>query len=564
MEPQAARSVGGARTPCAPGRAGRWTRRRRPHGRALRLVLAILTLVVVLADAGVAAAATPPGAPTVTGAVAGNASVVLSWAPPSSTGGSAITGYVVIPYVGTTALTSRSFNSTATTQTVTGLTNGTSYRFRVRARNAVGVGPQSAFSAAVTPIGLPGVPTVGTAYAGNGSVVLSWSPPSSDGGSPINGYVVVPYVGSTALNSRTFGSALTTQTVTGLTNGTTYRFRVRARNAAGLGPQSALSAAVIPTASPPSIELFNGSSASFGSPGLTQPDVNIAGRVGPVGQIVSLTYSLNGGGPLPLGIGPDGRRLAQPGDFNVAFPAATLSPGSNTVTVRAVDGVGRVSTVAVTVTWTPGRTWPTTYTVNWSSVGNVHTVAAPIDGKWVVEGATVRTAQVGYDRLLAIGDGTWTSFEATVPVTVLGFDAGGYTTVNGGPGIGFVPHWIGHVPVDAKQPAWGFDGRFGGIAWYRDHRLAGKRLEVRDAGNALVATSARTLTLGVTYTFKMRSEVGSSGRRYLFKVWQTGTIEPSAWDLTSPLLAGGPSAGAFALVAHYADVRFGAVSVRPV
>jgi hypothetical protein len=292
--------------------------------------------------------------------------------------------------------------------------------------------------------------------------------------------------------------------------------------------------------------------------------VNIAGRVGPIGQIVSLTYSLNGGASMPLGIGPDGRRLTRPGDFNVAIRATALRSGANTVTVRAVDGVGRVSTVSVPVNWTPGRTWPTTYAINWATAGSIHSVAAPIDGKWVVEGSSVRTAQVGYDRLLAIGDSSWRSFEATVPVTVLSLDPGGYTSVNGGPGIGFVPHWIGHEAVDATQPAWGFAGRLGGVVWYRDNRLAGKRLEIRDAANDLVASSPRALSLGVTHVFKMRAEVGASGRRYLLKIWPAGTTEPLTWDLVSPYLAGGPSAGAFALVAHYADVRFGAVSVRPV
>jgi len=45
----------------------------------------------------------------------------------------------------------RIFNSPSTTQTVTGLTNGTTYRFRVRAYNAVGVGGYSTASNPVTP-----------------------------------------------------------------------------------------------------------------------------------------------------------------------------------------------------------------------------------------------------------------------------------------------------------------------------------------------------------------------------------------------------------------------------
>ena len=88
-----------------------------------------------------------PGAPT---AVKKNASASVSWVAPANNG-SAITGYVVTPFVGTVAQPSKTFASTATTQTITGLTNGTTYTFRVAAKNAKGTGAQSAASNAVTP-----------------------------------------------------------------------------------------------------------------------------------------------------------------------------------------------------------------------------------------------------------------------------------------------------------------------------------------------------------------------------------------------------------------------------
>src|SRR5581483_10512950 len=82
---------------------------------------------------------------------AGNGQVALTWTAPSSNGGSAITGYRVTPFVGTTAQTPILTGSTATSYTVTGLTNGTAYTFKVAAINAVGVGADSAASAALTP-----------------------------------------------------------------------------------------------------------------------------------------------------------------------------------------------------------------------------------------------------------------------------------------------------------------------------------------------------------------------------------------------------------------------------
>ncbi len=183
-------------------------------------------------------APTPPSTPAV---VAGNASATLSWTAPS-TNGSAITGYVVTPFIASVAQTPVTFASTATSQTVTGLVSGTAYTFRVAAKNANGTGVQSLASAATT-VGAPVAPAPPTAVAGSSSVTVTWVAPISNG-SPITGYVVTPFVGTTARTAVTFASTATTQTVTGLVNGTVYTFKVAAKNANGTGAESPASAAV--------------------------------------------------------------------------------------------------------------------------------------------------------------------------------------------------------------------------------------------------------------------------------------------------------------------------------
>ncbi len=192
---------------------------------------------------------TVPPAPTITNATAGHQSATVSWTAPMNDGGSAIIGYVVTPYIGGVAQPPVTFNSTATTQTITGLTNGVTYTFTVAATNAVGTGPESAHSNPVTPG--PTAPTAPTilrnATAGNQSATVSWLAPASDGGSPITGYIVTAYVGYAPVTWRLFNSTLTTQTVNGLTNGTTYRFRVRAYNAYGFSGYSTATNAVTPT-----------------------------------------------------------------------------------------------------------------------------------------------------------------------------------------------------------------------------------------------------------------------------------------------------------------------------
>ena len=104
------------------------------------------------------------------------------------------------------------------------------------------------------PATTPSAPTALSATAGDAQVSLSWTAPSSNGGSAITGYDV--YEGtsagaesSTAVNGTTLVSG-TTYTATGLTNGTKYYFTVEAVN--GVGNSSASNeASATPVATPP-------------------------------------------------------------------------------------------------------------------------------------------------------------------------------------------------------------------------------------------------------------------------------------------------------------------------
>jgi titin len=193
---------------------------------------------------------TRPGAPIIGQAAVAYPNVTLSWVAPASNGGTFVTGYVVTPYVDGIGLSPITFASTATAETITGLAEGVTYTFTVAAINAVGAGPDSAASNPVTVAPtVPGPPNIGSATAGSGRATVSWTAPLSDGGAPVTGYIVTPYVGSWTGVPRTFNSTATTQVVTGLTNGWPYRFRVQAVNAVGAGGYSAETNRVTPTAS---------------------------------------------------------------------------------------------------------------------------------------------------------------------------------------------------------------------------------------------------------------------------------------------------------------------------
>ncbi len=213
-----------------------------------------------------------PGQVTNVSATAGNGSASVTWSAPSS--GGPVTTYTVTPYVGSEAqpATTVSGSPPATSAKVGGLTNGTSYTFTVQASNPNGAGAVSEQSNAVVPTGItpPSAPTGVTAGAATSQALVSWSAPSSNGGSSVTGYTVTPYIGSSAQTPVEVSASKTSTIVKGLANGTSYTFTVTAANAAGNSPPSAASGMVTPQdtifdfATPATIDSGDGSSVELG------------------------------------------------------------------------------------------------------------------------------------------------------------------------------------------------------------------------------------------------------------------------------------------------------------
>ena len=185
---------------------------------------------------------TLPGAPTISSVAFGNQSIVVSYTAPASNGGSAITGYQYSINGGSSYV----FCGSGNPFTISGLTNGQSYTVLLQSINVAGNSAASAASSAVVPCTVPNSPAISTVVAGNQSLTVSYTAPAVNGGSVVTGYLYsYDQTNYTSLNTTT-----NPFTITGLTNGQSYRVSMIAQNVAGNSSVSSLSTATTPLTTP--------------------------------------------------------------------------------------------------------------------------------------------------------------------------------------------------------------------------------------------------------------------------------------------------------------------------
>ncbi|MGG5259873.1 peroxidase family protein [Phycicoccus avicenniae] len=193
---------------------------------------------------------TPAAPATVTATAGTNRNATVTWSAPPANGSPAITSYTfVVKSGGVEVSRTTGLGTGIRARTVTGLTAGQSYTFVVNAVNLFGAGAATE-SNAVTAVGPPLPPTALVAARANASALLSWTPPSDTGGQPITGYQLQIRTGATVVETRPITGAVSSTTVTGLTNGTAYNFRLQAVNAGGTSALSTASNTVTPAGVP--------------------------------------------------------------------------------------------------------------------------------------------------------------------------------------------------------------------------------------------------------------------------------------------------------------------------
>jgi len=259
-------------------------------------------------------------------------SLLVAWTAPSWNA-EALDGYVLVVYrddVEWQRVAATGDPLAGSSSQVLRVDNGHDYRVAVQARNKAGTGPLSGLSAPVRSFGAPGqvAAVTATATGADGTVSLSFPLPA-DNGSPITAYRVVSSSGARLSGPATVVGGVMTGVVTGLTNGTGYRFLVAACNAARCGSYSPWSVDAVP----------------FGPPRPPQLTATT-----PAGTVVRLTWdavgTANGRAVEVVEVSVDGGAW-EPAGVSGAIELDTGPGASHSLAARTVAGGLRSRTVFI-------------------------------------------------------------------------------------------------------------------------------------------------------------------------------------------------------------------------
>jgi titin len=374
----------------------------------------------------------PPSAPAITSIAPQNQALAVTFTAPAS-GGSPITDYEWSTDGGTSWYSESSYGtpcqvtggSSVTCEIAalsangsTALTNGTSYPIELKAVNAVGASAASASSPG-TPYTTPGAPIITTGSGGmvaaDQSLTVTFTAPASTGGSPVTAYQYSTDAGATWQN-RSDGQTSTSTTmiitavsadgVTPLVDGDTYDVEIRALNAAGNGPGSAV-ATGIPVA---------------------VPDAPTITTVTPENGALAVTFTAasNGGAAITAyEYSVDGGPWTSTGSLSPSFTIGSLTNGTSyAVEVRA-DNTEGDSDPSAAVSGTP-FTVPAQPTISSTTRGNATITVSYTESS--TGGSPITSYQYSTDA-----GATWQTAPTTAdPMVITTLSTNGTTSISNG------------------------------------------------------------------------------------------------------------------------------------
>ena len=455
-----------------------------------------------------------PGAPAELAVVsARDRQITLAWQAPPQTGAFPVSGYEY-RWGASGGEGGPDFGEWQSLGLVLGITvpvpaNGASFDFEVRAVNQSGAGPVATVSARTA--GGATAPLALVAVGGDGEVRLTWQAPADDGGSPLRTYAYRYRAAGGRFGDWTQTGVDPAALVTGLANGITYRFEVRAETETGVGPAAVADATPALAATAPSAPR------------------GLAAEVLPTGAVGLTWQAPSSDGGLPL-LRYELRWRAGDGEFGAWSGTGGLAAGRNldslalgqlhTFEVRAVNAAGEGE--AASVTARPGRL-P-------AAPGSLAAAAAEgaVTLTWIAPEDDGGSAVVRYEYRFAVAGepfGAWQDAGVALTATVSSLENGldhafEVRAVNGlGAGVAAavaatpaaVPGMVaasairGDAAVLLQWQAPDDDGGSAVVRYEHRHRpTGGDFIEWTVAGLALEA-SIGGLSNDVEYTFEVRA-----------------------------------------------------------
>jgi hypothetical protein len=355
----------------------------------------------------------PPATPELVSVIADTlGTAIITMKAPLEDGGARIRSYEVIE-VGSTTPANKALATIATSfpikaqqsTKISGLIPGQSYRFAIRANNAIGASPLTQSSAVFFAPTLPDAPSITSAVTSSyHSAQITFSPAPSDGGSPVTSYTITALPGR--LQSTFLATDAKSHTFTGLSASTSYTFTIQATNIAGSGRASAPSNQITTFAPPPPPEPAAPTpspSQSSSAPALASPAFTLSSssETRTVNTAATgFTISSTGGAIASFAISATPAGMS----FNATTGALTGTPttvaGATAYTITATNASGS-ATQTFTLTVSPGAATKAMMTTQPSGA---------------VSGSAFTTQPVV--RVTDSGDNTVTSFTGNVVASI--------------------------------------------------------------------------------------------------------------------------------------------------